>query len=167
MNGAKASTPVVLNLTWFVTPCPFNWPIINIVTLGFCNITAELFSKSLCSCPRRTAPWPSREAEGPGWEPCFTHCSAKMFSKLACTPSQSQPQPTISLEKWKKDEQAFTRNAISVRIEKLTIFFPIEPHATLKKNVAISFHIPLTQTTFTLVVRSPIFVSHESKILCT
>jgi len=26
---------------------------------------AELFSKDLCSCPRRTAPWPSSEAEDP------------------------------------------------------------------------------------------------------
>ena len=46
------SRPVVLNVSWFLAPSPlFNWRIINIVTLGFCNITAELISKSLCSWP--------------------------------------------------------------------------------------------------------------------
>jgi len=32
-------------------PSPFKCLIINIVTLGFCNITAELFSESICSWP--------------------------------------------------------------------------------------------------------------------
>jgi len=48
-------------MQWFSTfhglwpRSPFIWRIINIVTLGFCNITAELISKSLCSWPARAA----------------------------------------------------------------------------------------------------------------
>jgi len=56
---------VVLNLSWFVPLWPFNWCIINIVTFGFCNITAKLLVKASACGPWRTAPWPSRGAEGP------------------------------------------------------------------------------------------------------
>jgi len=64
---------VALNLSWFVAP--FNWCIINIVTLGFCNITAELINKNLCS-------WPARGAEGPVEKPCSSGLCA--FSRLEC-----------------------------------------------------------------------------------
>jgi len=69
---------------WFSTfhglwpPFPFNWLIINIVTLGFCIITAELISKSLLLVApgvplrgsRSATPWPPRGAEGPVEKPC-------------------------------------------------------------------------------------------------
>jgi len=45
--------PVVLNLSWFVAA--FHWRI----TIGFCNITAELFSKGICSWPPESiCSWP-------------------------------------------------------------------------------------------------------------
>ena len=67
-TGRRFHTPGIGQ--WFSTfhglwpPSPVNWRIINnIVTLGFCNITIELFSKSLCSCPpenRSVAPKENR-----------------------------------------------------------------------------------------------------------
>jgi len=83
-----------LLVQWFSTfhglwsPSPFNWRIINIVTLGFCNITAELFSKSLCSwwppenysvAPKRgRGPWlrnpvlVTSESQGNTWPICWS-----------------------------------------------------------------------------------------------
>jgi len=69
-TGVPLFSAVVLSFSWFVAP--FNWRIINIVTLGFCNTTAELFSKSLCSWPqenRSAAPTGDRgpRLRNPGW----------------------------------------------------------------------------------------------------
>jgi len=56
------SRTMFLNLSWFLAP--FNWHIINIVTLG-CNITAELLIKVSARSSQRTALWPPRRVEDP------------------------------------------------------------------------------------------------------
>jgi len=58
---------VVLSLSWFVSPFQrLSTLLAPCSSIGFyCNIMAELFSKDLSSCPRRTDPWPSSEAEDP------------------------------------------------------------------------------------------------------
>jgi len=64
--------PVVLNLSWFVAPfqrlstlvapcSSIEIPLSLAFTLGFCNITAELFAKTSAHGSRRTASWPPRE----------------------------------------------------------------------------------------------------------
>jgi len=50
---------------WFSTfhgLWPSSTDVINIVTLGFCNIMAQLFTKNLLMAPRKLLP-------GPLWEP--------------------------------------------------------------------------------------------------
>ena len=51
---------VVLSLSWFVAPFHrLSTLVVPCPSIGFCNITAELFSRGLCSCP-------PMGTEGPG-----------------------------------------------------------------------------------------------------
>ena len=63
------SIPVVLNLAWFVAPFQrLSTLVAHCSSIGFCNITAELFGKGLCSWPPENRSMAPKGAEGPSWE---------------------------------------------------------------------------------------------------
>ena len=80
---------VVLSLSWFVSPFQrLSTHLAPCSSIGlYCNIMAEL-----CSCPRRTAPWPSSETEDPVEKSYPSDCTynshIKMLSRVFYAHSQ-------------------------------------------------------------------------------